>query len=674
MAGVRGSISIKDNVTAVLQNVKKEQRSFRRDVEKTRKSLSEAYDKKRKIKINASPASKTIKKLKKDLQPLRNKIVKTVAIKDLATGKIKSVKSKLKVLAKMPFTPVVAIKDKVAGGLGKIKSALSKIAKPILIPISVAGGAAVAGIGKSMKMGMELEQQKISMKHFIGTTNKDMSEKDVNLRADKFTKQLRDNANATPFETGEVMGAGSRAVALTGGNTKEAMKLVTLAEDMAAASGGTKDISQAIEALGDAKMGEMERLKEFGFKVSKEEFDAKGFEGVADDLSDFYGGAADKLATSGAGLLSTISGKIKSNISDFGLNLTEKFKPELENIITLIDEYAPLFESVGETLANGIFKGFERLGEIKENLFVMLEPLMPYIMSVKDSIMEMLPSISTIVEGTFNIIGNVIQTFAPVVMNIISSIMDKVANVSAFIASKMPFIQSVIANAMPVIKDILVTAWNVINPCIDIGINTFKILFSVVQRVFPGIQRVIQTTWSIIKPLISAIGKGLETVSKGLKWVSGKISGGGGGKVAKNAKGDNNFKGGLTWVGEKGPELIELPHGTRILPNKESLNFVKEKKDGHLDNKVPIREKETASSLFKPIPINASINPVKEKEVANKPYYDVVNETKNNKTMNNNVTVNIPKLADHIIVREEADIDKISEEFYKKLKLAGLVV
>ena len=44
------------------------------------------------------------------------------------------------------------------------------------------------------------------------------------------------------------------------------MNLVTLAEDMAAASGGTASIMDAIEALGDLKVGETERLKSFGFK------------------------------------------------------------------------------------------------------------------------------------------------------------------------------------------------------------------------------------------------------------------------------------------------------------------------------------------------------------------------------------------------------------------------
>lgn len=38
-------------------------------------------------------------------------------------------------------------------------------------------------------------------------------------------------------------------------------------------------------------------------------------------------------------------------------------------------------------------------------------------------------------------------------------------------------------------------------------------------------------------------------------------------KVGANAKGTNNWRGGLTWVGEEGPELINLARGAQVIPN-----------------------------------------------------------------------------------------------------------
>ena len=40
--------------------------------------------------------------------------------------------------------------------------------------------------------------------------------------------------------------------------------------------------------------------------------------------------------------------------------------------------------------------------------------------------------------------------------------------------------------------------------------------------------------------------------------------------AAYNAAGDDNWRGGLTWVGEAGPELVALPQGSRIYSNQES--------------------------------------------------------------------------------------------------------
>lgn len=44
-------------------------------------------------------------------------------------------------------------------------------------------------------------------------------------------------------------------------------------------------------------------------------------------------------------------------------------------------------------------------------------------------------------------------------------------------------------------------------------------------------------------------------------------TGGFGLKIGTNAAGTNSWRGGLTWVGEQGPELVNLPKGTQIFPS-----------------------------------------------------------------------------------------------------------
>lgn len=97
--------------------------------------------------------------------------------------------------------------------------------------------------------------------------------------------------------------------------------------------------------------------------------------------------------------------------------------------------------------------------------------------------------------------------------------------------------------------------------------------------------------------------------------VSGKF----GEKIGHNAKGTDNWRGGLTWVNEEGGELMNLPNGTQIIPHDLSETMVKEKAQN-----------------------------------------------------DNNTGIVIPKLADQIIIREDADIDKIGQAIANKVALARL--
>ncbi|MCM1561957.1 MAG: hypothetical protein NC123_20865, partial [Butyrivibrio sp.] len=77
--------------------------------------------------------------------------------------------------------------------------------------------------------------------------------------------------------------------------------------------------------------------------------------------------------------------------------------------------------------------------------------------------------------------------------------------------------------------------------------------------------------------VFSAIGDGIDFVASAVK----KIRGGGDAPVgggspagaptpAANATGTSFFRGGWTTVGEHGPELLNLPAGSRIISNSET--------------------------------------------------------------------------------------------------------
>lgn len=82
------------------------------------------------------------------------------------------------------------------------------------------------------------------------------------------------------------------------------------------------------------------------------------------------------------------------------------------------------------------------------------------------------------------------------------------------------------------------------------------------------------------------------------------------------AKGTDNWQGGIVQISEKGGEIVDLPHGSRVYPHDESVQMARQE-------------------------------------------------------ARKNFSVKIAKLADNIIVREETDIDKIAEAIIRKIEEAS---
>jgi len=59
---------------------------------------------------------------------------------------------------------------------------------------------------------------------------------------------------------------------------------------------------------------------------------------------------------------------------------------------------------------------------------------------------------------------------------------------------------------------------------------------------------------------------------------------GGGRAISAYARGTNYHPGGLAWVGEQGPELIELPKGTKVYSNQKSMEMVRGASGGIIQN------------------------------------------------------------------------------------------
>ncbi len=804
MGVVRGAISIRDNMSAVLRSIRQEQSSFRRDVEQTRRELQNTWDRRRTARLDATAASQAAQRLRQRLEPLRKKIVTAAAIKDMATAKIKAVANKIKAAGKLIATPIVKLKDGVTAGLSKIKSGLASLGKAVVIPVTVA---ATAVIGGAVSQGAKLEQSiggvETLFKDDSGTVkaNADAAFKTVGLSANAYMEQV------TSFSA-------SLISSLSGDTAKAAavadMAMVDMADNANKFGTNMESIQNAYQGFAKQNYTMLDNLK-LGYGGTKEEMvrllqDAQKLTGVKYDinnLSDVYSaihaiqenlgvagttakeasetfsGSFAAMKASAQNLLGNmaiggdVTGSMKQLVKSASTFLFDNAVPMVGRVVSALPEAigigiksaAPKIKEAAKDVVKGLKDGmisilpsemggvvnsfFNSLGNLGKGFAAMKPQLasfgtavmgtvqkvaataMPAIASIITTVQSVIPSVLPVLETVVTTIGNVIAAAVPVIAGLVQGIGtvvsalapvfqvifdgigQKVGSVLEFVGSKMGWIQNIIGTVAPMVADILTTAWGVISPVMDLAISVFKLLFNVVQTVFNGIASVVSSVWSKVKPIVEGIGNGLSWVANKVKGLLG-MGGGDSGSVGSNAEGTNNWRGGPTWVGEQGPELVDLPKGSRVLPNKESVQLAQNSAQPVVrqivQNKVEksvVREI-SQNTVEKPSVYTAGDNSLPVLERMEKSLGVIVGllgrdgqkrqdenpPTKAPRRPENGsdfppppnpnpkpphpiggaqaaLQVTVAKLADQIIVREDADVERIGEAVAKRVVQAA---
>lgn len=138
------------------------------------------------------------------------------------------------------------------------------------------------------------------------------------------------------------------------------------------------------------------------------------------------------------------------------------------------------------------------------------------------------------------------------------------------------------------------------------------------EKAWSGVQQIFSGIVDEIMGLISMVTGAFGGLANGVKAIFGMDSGSEKAtstkKVSGRAIGDRSWRGGLVQVHERGGEILDLPQGTRIYPHDVSMQMAK---------------------------------------------------------AGQGQSVNVAKLADQIVVREEADIVRIADELMRRIKAAS---
>lgn len=599
------------------------------------------------------------------MSKLRNLKNIPAGIRDRASPVIEKIKGKMAWLGKAKDI-VINAKDKTSGVIGGIKSKLGSLismaAKGITVAVTVIGAGALSAI----KDGMQLESQTISMEHFIGVNNSNKSQSEIKGMTDDYISYLRENAKRTPFSTDEVIGAGSRAIGVTGGDITKAQRYLELAEDMAALTPG-KSVMDAMEALADGELGEMERLKQFGFKSSKEEFDAAGGDMMklknaqGFTMDELFSGGAEKLSQSAGGLWSTVLGSLGDIKTNIGTQLLEKVKPGIKSAVDFLDKNSEaITERISATIGNGL-NGLIGIGRKVGKVF---NPLLD---TIKANFEKLHPTIKSIKETAGKLFDSLLEHGVPMLQDFIdfaAPIFDKLWNVIL-----KPFIDWIISQ-MPVLKEAFKSVLDFLGPKIETLIDLAGILGPIFKLAWDLVKSAVQIAWSIIEPIFTWIFEKLQMLIDKVKEMKEKYG---------SALGD--IGGFFTELWNKVEEVAGWISGkidTIITKAKEAAEFVKGlfRSDGTALSveQQGMYELGASGSSYNGRPHASGIRNVpRDNYPALLHKGEAVVPARDNrggKGKGGNITV--AKLADTIVVREEADIDSVMDKLAKKLEETAL--
>ncbi|HCL4466777.1 TPA: phage tail tape measure protein [Clostridium botulinum] len=262
---------------------------------------------------------------------------------------------------------------------------------------AIKAGAVIVGAlgGMALKTGIGEGMNMEGFRTQLMTATKDAK------KAAKIMKWSVELANATPFETGEVVEGSARLEAMG----LSAQKNLGIIGDMAGAT--NKPLLQGVEAFIDAQTGELERLKEFGIKkmdiakkanemfrgqevinqkgqiVDQEKFN----QALLAIMNERYKGGAEMLAQTAKGMWSTVTGIVKNSLAKIvGLtdegtikqgSIMEKLKGKIKEVADTLQKWQS--DGTMDAIAN-------KASEIFTKVYDVISKVITFIVEHKDAI------------------------------------------------------------------------------------------------------------------------------------------------------------------------------------------------------------------------------------------------------------------------------------------------
>lgn len=282
-----------------------------------------------------------------------------------------------------------------------------------------------------------------------------------------------------------------------------------------------------------------------------------------------------------------------SKLTRAGIVFTDEQKATFDSILAtsgemaaqgfLIEELGKKYQGAAEAAANP----FDRLdvifGNLKETIGASLLPAFEEVIPIIQSMIESFvtdPEFQDFLATMSETLSNMLPRLEPVITNFNRLMIDLLPGLNPLL-DIMGGLLETISLTLPDINaesEDLYSSWKDIAVIID-GIN--KLLEG-----FNGFMKTIEDEMgpfgTVVTSIFDAIGRALNPLTSGLKavadlikWINGTpvkgpttvpLGGGRNIRIPGQAEGGTTIRPGLSWVGEKGPELMHMPRGASVIP------------------------------------------------------------------------------------------------------------
>lgn len=370
----------------------------------------------------------------------------------------------------------------------------------------------------------------------------------------------------------DALASGQATLAQFGLTGDQVSKLTPLLADYAAKTG--TDVTTAAEQLGKAMLGQGRALKAVGIDFKDAGSVGANFEQVMTGLNTQVGGFAEsegKTAAGQAAILANQFGEIQETVGAALVPALTSLGEKLLIVIGFVQDNATAFTVLGVAL-----------GAVVATVYAVKAAQAVY--AAGSAIVQAATVAWTAVQWllnaalTANPIGLIIVGIAALIAVIV------------LIATKTTWFQTIWEYTWGAIQAVVKFFWNnVLQPIVNSMITAFSTLAGWVANLLDALSNVPGFGWAkdAADKLRGAADKAAEFAANIQKIpdhktvdvdvnlaVNGEVDGviaGVAARAGRNASGTSFWKGGLTWVGEEGPELLNLPRGSQILSNEDSM-------------------------------------------------------------------------------------------------------